>query len=99
MDYNEMAQEKAREERRYQNAKAIRDESRADVGKLNIASPGGGAGLLGAAMSTESYGRTLLELKRDQLRRQADDIQKLLDVLPSKLPEGVGQALLQLIGP
>jgi len=52
----------------------------------------------GAACSSENYGRTLIELRRDQLRRQADDLQRLLDALPAKLPEDAGQALLRLVG-
>lgn len=58
----------------------------------------GEAGLLGAQ---EGYGgslaRHLLEQRRDQLRREADCMQALLDVLPAKVPPQAEVAIELLI--
>lgn len=99
MNYPEARERAKREEMLADAARSLRAQGSVDRREHFQ----GEASLLtaGAAMThapDDSYGRTLIELRRDQLRRQADDLQRLLDALPAKLPEDAGQALLRLIG-
>lgn len=70
-----------------------------NVGHAGTYSGEPGQGLVDGAQEVPRQGfpRYILEHHRDQLRREADDVQALLDVLPAKLPRQAADALNRIL--